>query len=171
MAKINEIFLQLCDVAGFESKAMENNSSNLRESIWRRQPTSDELRANPDLVIEAHLTEALKKIPAASVPSNFTARLLDAIELDEKVAARSAYRWSWRSLFPRLAVATALLVFIGISVQRYETNSHHQQIAKSVAMVAHANLLPSVDALENLDAIQRMSQSAHADGELLAVMQ
>ena len=30
---------------------------------------------------------------------------------------------------------------------------------------------PSVDALENLDAIQRMSQPAPADGELLAVLQ
>jgi len=31
--------------------------------------------------------------------------------------------------------------------------------------------VPSVDALENLDAIQRMSQSAHADTELLAALQ
>lgn len=150
---------------------MENNSSNQHESLWRRQPTSDELRANPELANEARLTAALEKLPNASVPSNFTARLLDTIELEEKLANRSTHRWSWRSLFPRLAVATALLVFIGVSVQRYETNSHHQEIAQSMAMVARANSLPSMDALENLDAIQRMSQSAHADGELLAVMQ
>jgi negative regulator of sigma E activity len=150
---------------------MENNSSNLRESLWRRQPARDELRGHPDLVIEAQLTKALKQISEASLPSNFTARVLDAIELEEKVATRSAPRWNWRSLFPRLAVATALLVFIGISVQRYETSSHHQEIARSVAMVARGNALPSVEALENLDAIQRMGQSAHADDELLAVMQ
>jgi hypothetical protein len=30
---------------------------------------------------------------------------------------------------------------------------------------------PSVEALNNFDAIQRMSQSAHADGELLAALQ
>jgi hypothetical protein len=35
--------------------------------------------------------------------------------------------------------------------------------------VAAAQPLPSVDALENLDAIQRMSQPAHADEELLAL--
>ena len=39
------------------------------------------------------------------------------------------------------------------------------------AMMAAAQPLPSVDALENLDAIQRMSQSAHADGDLLAALQ
>ena len=38
-------------------------------------------------------------------------------------------------------------------------------------MVAVSQPLPSVDALENLDAIQRMSQSGHADGELLAALQ
>lgn len=150
---------------------MENNSSNLRESLWRRQPTSEELSANPELVNEACLTDALIKMPDASVPSNFTARVLNAIERDEKLSARSPQRWNWRSFFPRVAVATALLVFIGFSIQHYETSSHRQEIAKSVAMVTRANSLPSMDALENLDAIQRMSQSAHADGELLAVMQ
>ncbi len=150
---------------------MENNSSNLRESLWRRPPTEDELRAQPELQTEARLTAALGKISDAPVASNFTARVLAAIEREEKSAARSPQGWNWRSLFPRLAVATALLVFIGVTVQRYEASSHRQEIARSVAMVARAEALPSVDALENLDAIQRMSQSAHADGELLAVLQ
>jgi len=44
-------------------------------------------------------------------------------------------------------------------------------VAQTLALVAQAQALPNVDALENLDAIQRMSQSAHADGELLAVLQ
>ena len=153
-------------------KAMENHSSNLRESLWRRQPTSEELRAQPELEIEARLTDALAKISDAPVPSNFTARVLAAIELEEKSAARSSGRgWNWRLFFPRVVVAAAALVVVGVLVQRYETSSHRLEIARSVALVAGAKSLPSVDALENLDAIQRMSESAHADGELLAMMQ
>ena len=66
-------------------------------------------------------------------------------------------------------MAVAVLVFAGVSIQRYETNSHRIALAKNVALVAAAQPLPSVDALENLDAIQRMSQPAHADEELLAL--
>jgi len=38
-------------------------------------------------------------------------------------------------------------------------------------LLAAAQPPPSVDVLVNLDTIQRMSRPAHADGELLAVLQ
>jgi negative regulator of sigma E activity len=151
---------------------MENKPSDSGESLWRRKLSAAEraeLRAQPELAVEAQLTDALAKIPAAAVPSNFTARVLNAIDLEDAQSARSVWRWNWRSLLPRVAVAVAVLVFAGVSIQRYETNSHRIALAKNVAMVAAAQPLPSVDALENLDAIQRMSQPAHADEELLAL--
>ncbi len=126
--------------------------------------------ADESAKLEARLTAALRRLPDAPVASNFTARVMDAIDLEEKRAARS-HGWNWRSLFPRLAVATAVLVFAGITIQRYESNSHRLEITKSVAMVASSKAQPSVDALENLDAIQLLGQSAHADGELLAAFQ
>ena len=46
----------------------------------------------PDLDLEARLTAALARIPDAAVPSNFTARVLTAIELEEAAAARSRGR-------------------------------------------------------------------------------
>ena len=152
---------------------MQNNPSEPNESLWRRKLTAEEratLRAQPELQAEARLTAALAKISDAPMPSNFTARVLAAIELEEKSAARSRPGWNWRSLFPRLAVATVVLVFIGVSLQRYELNSQRTALAKTLVQVASAQP-PGVDALENLDAIQAMSQSAHADGTLLAVMQ
>lgn len=151
---------------------MENKPTNPNESLWRRKLPDAEreaLRAQPELELEARLTEALAKASDAPVPSNFTARVLDAIELEEKCAVRPA--WNWRLLFPRIAVATAVLVFAGISIQRYEVNSHRTALAKEVATVAASQPLPSVEALENLDAIQQMGQSNHADTELLAALQ
>lgn len=157
------------------SGTMNNQPDNLRESLWRRKLSEAEragLRGQPELEQEAQLTDALAKISNAPVPSNFTSRVLAAIELEAAQAARSHSRtWSWRLLWPRVAVAAAVLIFAGVSIQRYEANSHRLTLAKNVAQVAATQPLPSVDALENLDAIQRMSQSARADGDLLAALQ
>lgn len=154
---------------------MNNQPDNLRESLWRRKLSEAEragLRAEPELELEARLTAALARISDLPVPSNFTARVLDAIEFEEKRAARSRdWTLNWRLLWPRVAVAAAVLIFAGVSIQRYEANSHRVALAKDVALLAASRPMPSVDALENLDAIQRMSQSSHADGELLAALQ
>lgn len=143
--------------------------------MWRRKLSVTEraaLRATPELELEAKLTAALGKISDAPVPSNFTSRVLDAVELEEARAARSSsWTLNWRLLWPRVAVTAAVLIFAGIGIQRHETHSHRLALAKEIAMVAVTPALPSVDALENLDAIQRLSQPAHADGELLAALQ
>jgi hypothetical protein len=152
---------------------MENKPSDLRESLWRRQLPDAEcatLRTQPDLELEARLTESLAKIPDAPVASNFTARVLAAVELEETRRARGwNFNWNWHALFPRMAVTAVVLVFAGISFQRYELNSQRTLLAKNVAQAAAAQPLPSVDALNNFDAIQRMSQPARADEELLAL--
>ena len=153
---------------------MKNEPVNPRESLWRKISGAgrDGLRAQPELELEARLTEALRKIPDAPVPSNFTARVLDAVGRDE-VRALPDRIWAlnWRRLWPRVAVAAAVLIFAGVSLQRYETHSRRVALAENIAQVAVAQPLPSVDALENLDAIQRMSQPAKADTELLAALQ
>lgn len=151
---------------------MDNKLSNLQESLWRRKLSDAEraeLQTQPELDLEARLTHALAKMPDAPVPSNFVAGVLNAIELDENQVVRTR-SWHWRLVLPRFAMAAAVVVFAGISVQRYEANVHRAELAKNLAQIATAQA-PSMDALENLDAIQRMSQSGHADGELLAALQ
>jgi len=154
---------------------MEHPPSNASEALWRRklnQVETARIQVQPELRIEAQLTAGLAAIPDAPTPSNFTARVLAAIELEEARAARTRHLgWNWRQLWPRFAVAAAVLIFAGVSLERFEIRSHHRALAKDVAMAAVAQPLPSVDALENLDVIQRMSQPAPADGELLAALQ
>ena len=129
------------------------------------------MKNEPENLRESKLTEVLNKLPCAHVPSNFTARVLAAIELEEAHNARSrGWALNWRQLWPRVAVVASLLIFAGVSLQRYQTNLQRTTLAKNLAMVTHSPL-PGVDALENLDAIQRMSQSGHADTELLAALQ
>jgi len=153
---------------------MNREPENLSEPLWRRTLTAAEsaaLRSQPELQAEARLTEALAKMPDAPVPSNFTARVLAAVEREELRAVRSrGWTLNWRLLWPRVAVAAAVLIFAGVSLQRYEIHSQRAGLAKNMVLLA-GSPPPSVDALENLDAIQRMSQSARADGELLAALQ
>jgi len=54
-------------------------------------------------------------------------------------------------------VAVAL-VFASLALQHYEQNAHRAAIALSIASVAESQPLPSVEALKNFDAIQRISQ-------------
>jgi len=153
---------------------MENQPLNPGESLWRRKLSEAErnaLRTQPELELEARLTAALGRIPDASVPSNFTARVLAAVELEEAAATRTrSWALHWRLLWPRVATVAAILLFAGVGLQWHESRSQRAALARSVAMVA-ARPVPSVDALENLDAIQRMSRPARADGDLLAALQ
>jgi len=157
---------------------MENQTQEPRESLWRRKLSKVErakLHAQPGLELEARLTDALARMPNAPVPSNFTARVLDAIELEEARSARSAesrgWHWNWHRLLPRAAVTAAVLVFAGLGLQRHEAELQRAEMIKSLSVVASAKSVPDVDALNNFDAIQRMSQSGRADNELLAALQ
>ncbi len=153
---------------------MENKPNNPEEALWRRTLSAaerDALRAQPRLELEARLTAALTKIPNAPVPSNFTARVMADIEREEAQTARpQIWALNWRLLWPRVAVVAAVLIFAGVSLQRYEIHAQRTALAKNLALAARAPS-PGVDALENLDAIQLMGQSGHADGQLLAVLQ
>jgi hypothetical protein len=154
----------LRDCRFFISRTMTDQPNHLRESLWRRKLSDAEragLSVQPELELEARLTGALAKIPDAPVPSNFTARVLDAIELEEKQAVRShGWALNWRRLWPRVAVAAAVLIFAGVSVQRHESHSRHARRWREASRWwRRTPSLPSVDALDNLDAIQRMSQA------------
>jgi hypothetical protein len=154
---------------------MESKPSSWLEMVWRRPLTDAErvaLGKDPELELEARLTESLVRMPDAPVPSNFTALVMAAV--DREGAARTApmlLRWNWRIFLPRVIAAAAILVFTGTIWERYELNSKRSILAKNVAQVASAKPVPTLDALYNFDVIQRMSQPVAADKELLALMQ
>lgn len=158
---------------------MKNRSHKLRESVWRRKLTGaerSELHAQPeilaDLELESHLSETLAKIPDAPVSSNFTARLMQAVELEESHQSRQrGFGWFCHALLPRIAVTAAVVLFAGLTFHHYELTSQRTALAKNVALVAESQPLPSAEVLNNFDAIERLSQPAHADEELLALLQ
>jgi anti-sigma factor RsiW len=156
--------------------------SKLRESGWRRKLTEAEqaelrayLAANPaaraDWEMESALNAALARLPDAPVPSNFTARVLQAVEREEARPRAWSWRWNWHMLVPRVAFAAAVITFTGLAFQHHEIYRQRAALARNVAFVTGGQPAPSPEALENFDAIRRMSQPQHADDELLALMQ
>jgi negative regulator of sigma E activity len=137
----------------------------------KNEPSNNETPSAADLKLEARLSQALARLPDAAVPSNFTARVMQAVELEEsREARRWSFAWNWHALLPRIAVTAAVVLFAGLTLHHYELNSRRTALALNVALIAGSQPLPSVDALKNFDAIQRMSQP-RADEELLALMQ
>ena len=131
------------------------NSSNMKD-----EPAQNELR---------ELRGLLSRLPDAPVASNFTARVMQAVEFEASRHSRrwNIFVWNWHAFLPRLAVAVVVITTAGLAFQRHEANAHREQLVKNVALVAGA--MPSVEALRNFDAIRRMSQPVHADEGLLAL--
>lgn len=156
---------------------MNAESDPLRESLWRGQRSPAELHATaPEARLEARLTAALGRLPDAPVSSNFTARVLAAVDREEAAASRTyvgSALWPWlrTAWWPRVAAAALVIVVTSLAVRQQSERSYHEHLAHTVATVALNQPVPSVEALENLDAIQRLGQSARADGELLSMLQ
>jgi negative regulator of sigma E activity len=105
------------------------------------------------------------------VPSNFTARVMQAVELEDarRTHRGNFFNWNWHALLPRFAVAAAVAMVAGFVFYQQGISSRRAALVKSVALVAQAQPLPSVEALQNFDAIRRMNQPMHADEGLLAL--
>ncbi len=137
----------------------------------KNEPSNHETPGPADVELETRLTRMLARLPDAPVSSNFTARLMQTIDLEESRQSRGwSFAWHWHALLPRVAVTAAAVVFAGLTVHHYELAARRTNFARNVVLVAGSQPLPSVDALKNFDAIQRMGQP-HADEELLALMQ
>jgi negative regulator of sigma E activity len=157
----------------------------LREISWRRKLNSAEehdlrewLAAHPDaqesLDLETGLTEALRKMPDVPVASNFTARVLQAVEREAMVEARAqGSRWQvWRKLprwLPKVAPAT-VVVMAGL-LAYFHNNSVEAARQLAAAQSVAGVPLPSPEILTNFDAIRIVSATPAPDEQLLALFQ
>jgi hypothetical protein len=97
--------------------------------------------------------------------------VLQAVEHEEARPRAWSWRWNWHTLVPRIAFAAVVITFTGLAFQHHEIYRQRIALAKNVALVTRGQPMPSPEALENFDAIRRMSQPQHADDELLVLMQ
>jgi hypothetical protein len=158
----------------------ESDDNPLREKSWRRKLTpaeaaelqawlSEHPEARADWEAELHLTEGMSLLPDVPVPSNFTARVLQAVERESAAGARRGpfRKWSLRSYLPRAAAAAVVLGVGLITYHQHTIVERRTELAQSVKIVS--TLPPEV--LQNFDTIQKMGPGAGPDRELLALMQ
>ena len=148
-----------------------------------RSRLEDYLAAHPEArngwEEERALSRAVQSLPDVPVSSNFTSRVLQALDVDEAREGRSrqATGREWlRRLMPRLAWATVAVLLSVVAFQQVQT-SQQENFAKDVSFAA-ADLarLPNPEILlQDFDAIQELGQistvSAGSDDELLRVLQ
>ncbi len=119
--------------------------------------------------VQGQLRGLLSRLPDVPVSSNFTARVLQAVELEELRGSRwRIVNWNWRVFFPRVAGTVAVVGFAAVGFYQHEISVQRTMLAKSAVLVDQTGPV-SMDALKNFDAIQRMGQTAHPDDELLAL--
>jgi anti-sigma factor RsiW len=161
----------------------ESDFNQLQEKSWRGKLTVAEekalrawLAAHPEAEagweLDAHLTSALDKLADAPMPSNFTARVLQAVERESAAGKRPPVPWTtWflRSLLPRVAVAAVVL---GAGLFTYHERSVEKQavVMEGVKVVAGVSSLPDPEILQDFDTIRQMSTAPGPDAELIALM-
>jgi negative regulator of sigma E activity len=159
----------------------------LREAAWRRPLTAGEqakldawLKINPDArtewELDAALSQALARLPEQPVASNFTARVLDAIEREDLAAAgarRESSRLGWlRSLgwVPRAAVAVVVLAVGLLGWQQVRSQREAQALERFVA-ATEATPMPSPEVFQDYETIIHIMPPGAADVSLLTLMQ
>ena len=156
-----------------------------RELSWRRELTAAEeselrtwLAAHPDAQadweVEAGLSEALGRLPDVPVASNFTARVLQAVERESLAGSHQPAsirrRWHWRLRWlPRAAVAAVVLA-AGLVSYHHVRVVERKRLLSSVALVSDVSSLPSPKILEDFDAIRAVPATPPADEQLLALL-
>ena len=158
--------------------------NRLRDASWRRELTDAEraeLRAylaehpeaRADWEAEAGLNAGLKRLPDAPVSSNFTSRVLQAVERESVATDREHPRtrtriWWWRVFVPRTAVALVVIGAGWFGYERYRV-VQRDKLVTGLAVVATVESPPSAEVLENFEAIRSLSATPAADEELLAL--
>ena len=167
---------------------MANNPAfeRFREIIWQRALTDAEqaeleawLAANPEFrtewQAEMSLSVSLRRLPAPEVPSNFTARVLQAVERERENESRPQETAHWWHAVTRKArwVTTGALATISVLIA---LGIHQKQVEKQheLALMNRLRELPNVpntDVLANFETIRVLNQAPSPDDQLLALLE
>ena len=166
----------------------QRHDDAFREIAWKRSLTDAEaaelrswLAAHPDPDAEADwnaelaLSEALRRLPDAPCPSNFTARVVDAAMREPSPGRLQGFlRGLWRSprlgWVPRLGFAAAVALAGFVSVQQIQ-HARQERLIWSVGLMSEVAAMPGADALRDFEVIRTLEVSPRADEELLRLLQ
>lgn len=161
----------------------KSGDNDFRELMWRssfsaaeeariKQLLAAQTNTQVDLAEEAKLNRLLNTLPDAPVPSNFTSRVMRAVEQEELQLSRNKSGWpAWRVGFgwvSRLAMAGLVVVAGVVTFQKHQL-AQRAELAQSVANFSNVGALPS-EWLRDFDTIKHLSSASPVDDELLAAL-
>jgi hypothetical protein len=126
---------------------------------------------------EMGLNHALDQLPDTALSSNFTARVMLAIDLEERRSARKQRQPLWERLgairFAKATVMGALVLFAGLATyQQYRLNVQSTEVTEDLVSLAKLHQLPTVQMLKDFEAINGFGQrSSMSDEKWLAALQ
>ncbi|MCO5052343.1 MAG: hypothetical protein M9920_08575 [Verrucomicrobiae bacterium] len=150
-----------------------------QETVWRRPLTASEraelqawLTAHPerqsDVATENLLSELLTQRAPATVSSNFTARVLRAIESEKHSVHINPVSW-WRRFLPRMAVVGGVLL-VSLIGYRQHLIGKQRELARAAHEVANVRSLTDPVVIEDFEIIRQLPPFAVvADEKLLAL--
>lgn len=127
---------------------------------------------------ERALSRAITELPDEPVASNFTAQVWDRIEAEsreverirEQVSVKEMLLGSWLKI-PRLAWFCAFALTVGVLVNQQRLHDR-AKVAENLVPVAELAQVPSVEALQDFEAINSLGEPmVSGDVELLAVLE
>lgn len=166
---------------------MKDNEAfeKFRQARWRRRLTPGEqaelkrlLDGAPELAtewqLEEGLSQAVEALPNVPVSSNFTARVMQGIELAEKAHARHEQALSWRERvrgwLPRLALGSAVILLGVFSYSQFQ-DQQSAFVVQNIPTVAEIVALPGAETLQDFDAIRALERAPMADEELIRLLE
>lgn len=165
----------------------EDPLPHFEDALLRRELTPDEERTlhawlarHPEAAAEwrenARLARAIRQLPNAPVPSNFTARVLEEVRRDaaksERARESRSTGGSWlrpRFWIPTATAAAALAIALG--GWEWHSKTREAEFNRDVTQLRTLAAVPQ-EVLEDFEAIERFSQGTPpVDFELLAALE
>ena len=166
----------------------DTDREQLLEAALRRPLTAEELRrrdahfgAAPDAraawELELRLRRSVRRLPAVPVATNFTGRVLERIDAEERAAERRPAtswwaRWLAHGWLKPALTALAILSLGTLTAQQIRSRQR-TTLAHSAAAVSLAARLPDLKLMKDFDPIHRLSAvpTRWVDEELLAALE
>ncbi|MCF7669269.1 MAG: hypothetical protein K9N48_05790 [Verrucomicrobia bacterium] len=156
----------------------------LAKTVWKHTPSETELNelnraldsvADKESFLkeELRLNELLGKLPDVSVPSNFTARVVEAAATQP---ARRNKLITALTLSPlrrrRVTAFAAVIVAAIIGVTGWKAFEHMNRVetAQSAAVFTEIAIEPDFETISNFETIYDLSQAPEVDNELLTAL-